>query len=62
MIELDAVTRSFGPVVALDDFTLTVAAGEVTVLLGPNGAGKTTAVRVVTGVFAPDSRHRARLR
>ncbi len=54
MVELDAVTRAFGDVVALDDFALTVAAGEVTVLLGPNGAGKTTAVRVVTGVVVPD--------
>ena len=54
MIELDAVARSFGPVVALDDFTLTVGPGAITVLLGPNGAGKTTAVRVVTGVLAPD--------
>ena len=40
MIELVAVTRSFGPVVALDDFTLTVRAVSVTVLLGPNGAGQ----------------------
>jgi ABC-type multidrug transport system ATPase subunit len=54
VIELDAVTRSFGPVVALDDFTLTVSPGAITVLLGPNGAGKTTAVRVVTGVLAPN--------
>jgi ABC-2 type transport system ATP-binding protein len=54
VIELDGVTRSFGAVVALDGFSLTVRAGEITVLLGPNGAGKTTAVRVVTGVIAPE--------
>jgi ABC-2 type transport system ATP-binding protein len=54
VIELLGVTRGFDDVVALDDFTLTVQAGEVTVLLGPNGAGKTTAVRVVTGVLVPD--------
>ncbi len=53
MIELAGVTRAFGDVVALDDFTLTVRAGGVTVLLGPNGAGKTTAVRVVTGGIVP---------
>jgi ABC-type multidrug transport system ATPase subunit len=53
VIELVGVTRAFGDVVALDDFSLTVRAGEVTVLLGPNGAGKTTAVRVATGVITP---------
>ncbi len=52
MIELVGVTHAFGSVHALDDFSLTVRAGEVTVLLGPNGAGKTTAVRVATGVIA----------
>jgi ABC-type multidrug transport system ATPase subunit len=55
VVELDAVTRAFGAVVALDGLSLSVRAGEVTVLLGPNGAGKTTAVRVVTGVIAPDA-------
>ncbi|MGZ6973291.1 MAG: ABC transporter ATP-binding protein [Acidimicrobiia bacterium] len=53
VIELVGVHRAFGPVVALDDFSLRVRPGEVTVLLGPNGAGKTTAVRVVTGVVRP---------
>jgi len=57
VIELVGVTRAFGAVVALDDFSLTVAPGQVTVLLGPNGAGKTTAVRVVTGVVEPDRGH-----
>lgn len=51
VIEIVGVTRAFGDVVALDDFSLKVRAGEVTVLLGPNGAGKTTAVRVTTGVI-----------
>ena len=54
MIELAGVTRRFGDVVALNGLSLTVRPGEVTVLLGPNGAGKTTAVRVVTGVIAPE--------
>lgn len=54
MIELVDVTRAFGTVVALDEFSLTVQAGQVTVLLGPNGAGKTTAVRVVTGVLGTE--------
>jgi len=54
VVELDAVRRSFGGVVALDTLTLRVRPGTVTVLLGPNGAGKTTAVRMITGVLPPE--------
>jgi len=49
VVQLSGVTRRFGQVVALHDFSLEVPAGTVTALLGPNGAGKTTTVRVVTG-------------
>ncbi|MGI8685540.1 MAG: ATP-binding cassette domain-containing protein [Acidimicrobiales bacterium] len=55
VVELDAVHRSFGDVVALDGLTLRATAGTVTVLLGPNGAGKTTAVRMITGALPPQS-------
>ena len=54
VVHLDGVRRSFGGVVALDDLSLRVAAGTVTVLLGPNGAGKTTAVRMITGALPPE--------
>jgi ABC-2 type transport system ATP-binding protein len=54
-IELQGVTRAYGTVLALADFSLTVAPGSVTVLLGPNGAGKTTVVRVTTGVVRPQA-------
>jgi ABC-2 type transport system ATP-binding protein len=55
MIELAGVSRAFGTILALADFSLTVTPGTVTVLLGPNGAGKTTMVRVTTGVVTPST-------
>ena len=53
-VTLSHVTRSFGDIAALADFTLDVPAGTIAMLLGPNGAGKTTAVRVVTGALPTD--------
>jgi ABC-2 type transport system ATP-binding protein len=52
--ELVHVRRAFGGVVALDDLSLAVDAGSVTVLVGPNGAGKTTALRIITGALTPE--------
>ncbi|HEX9713072.1 MAG TPA: ABC transporter ATP-binding protein [Actinomycetota bacterium] len=49
VVQLSGVTRRFGAVMALHDFSLEVPKGTVTALLGPNGAGKTTTVRVITG-------------
>jgi ABC-2 type transport system ATP-binding protein len=46
--------HSFGPVRALDEFSLEVRRGEVLGLIGPNGAGKSTFIRVVAGLIAPD--------
>lgn len=50
---LSGVTRRFDDLVAVDDFTLDVRAGEVLGLVGPNGAGKTTTVRMLCGLLAP---------
>lgn len=47
------VHRSFGDIKALNDLTIEVPTGRITVLLGPNGAGKTTAIRTITGALAP---------
>ena len=52
---LTHVTKSFGPVTALDDFSFSIAPGEAVALLGPNGAGKTTAVRLLLGLAKPSS-------
>ncbi len=53
MIEVDHLTKRFGPVTALNDLSFTVHAGRVTGFLGPNGAGKSTTMRVILGLDAP---------
>jgi ABC-2 type transport system ATP-binding protein len=52
---LDGLSRRYGEVVALDQLSFTVPAGEVVGFLGPNGAGKTTAMRAVFGLVNLDS-------
>src|SRR6185295_17732506 len=51
--QLANVTKNYGAVVALNDVSLQIRAGELTALLGPNGAGKTTAVKLLLGLSAP---------
>ena len=55
MLELKNITKTFGNFKALDDLSLTVPKGAVYGLVGPNGAGKSTAIRLLTGVYRPDS-------
>jgi ABC-2 type transport system ATP-binding protein len=54
-LRIDDVHRSFGDVRALAGVSLSAGRGEVVGLLGHNGAGKTTAVRLLTGILAPDA-------
>ena len=55
LLDAQALTRTFGGVVALDRLDLSVAAREIVGLIGPNGSGKTTFFNVVTGIYTPDS-------
>jgi ABC-2 type transport system ATP-binding protein len=49
------VRKTFGSVRAVDGVSFTVRQGTITGLLGRNGAGKTTTIRMITGIFLPDS-------
>ena len=55
MLEIKNVTKTFSGFKALDDLSMHVPAGTVYGLVGPNGAGKSTAIRLLTGVYRPDS-------
>jgi ABC-2 type transport system ATP-binding protein len=54
-LKVEHVTKRFGDRVAVDDLSLSVAAGETYGLLGPNGAGKTTAISLICGLLEPDA-------
>ncbi len=53
VIKTESLSRSFGPILAVDSLTFQVREGEVFGLLGPNGAGKTTTVRLLNGIIRP---------
>ena len=54
-VRLEAVSKRFGSVTAMDDVTLDIADGEFFAILGPPGAGKTTTLRAILGLEKPDS-------
>ena len=51
MIEVKNLTKKYGKFKAVDDISLTVNDGEITVLLGPNGAGKSTTIKSITNLL-----------
>ncbi|MEO1091751.1 MAG: sugar ABC transporter ATP-binding protein [Pseudomonadota bacterium] len=53
-LDLQAISKRFGGVVALDDVAMTLEAGEVHCLVGENGSGKSTLIKVISGVEAPE--------
>lgn len=55
LLRVGNLTRRFGGVVAVDDVSFEVGAGEIVGLIGPNGAGKTTVINLLTGLLSPTS-------
>jgi simple sugar transport system ATP-binding protein len=55
LVRLDKVRKEFGAVVAVEEVTLDVSAGEIVALVGDNGAGKSTLVKMIAGVHEPTS-------
>ena len=55
MLEVEHLAKSFGPIKALRDVSLSLAGGEVRAVCGENGAGKSTLMRLLMGVSRPDA-------
>ncbi len=55
MIEAKNLTKRFGGIVAVDDVSFSITAGDIVGFLGPNGAGKSTTMRLLTGFLDADS-------
>jgi branched-chain amino acid transport system ATP-binding protein len=55
LLEIDAITKSFGGVVAVNECSMTIKEGTVVGLIGPNGAGKSSVIDLVSGFERPDS-------
>ncbi len=57
MIEVQQLTKRYGPFTAVDGVSFNVGKGEILGFLGPNGAGKTTTMRILTGYMPPTEGH-----
>jgi ABC-2 type transport system ATP-binding protein len=55
VLEVKALGKRYGAIVAVDDVSFAVCPGEIIGLLGPNGAGKTTTINMILGVLEPDA-------
>ncbi|VVC04184.1 Trehalose/maltose import ATP-binding protein MalK [Candidatus Burarchaeum australiense] len=54
-VETKGISKNFGPVVALENVSISIADGEYAVLLGPSGCGKTTLLKTIAGINKPDA-------
>ncbi len=54
VLETSSVRKTFGGVVAVDDVSIQVKKGTITMIIGPNGSGKTTLINVISGFYLPD--------
>jgi branched-chain amino acid transport system permease protein len=57
LLAIAGATRRFGGLIAVNDVSFEISAGEILGLIGPNGAGKTTMFNLITGALAPDRGH-----
>ena len=55
VLRLDHVNKAFGPVKVIQDVSVDVIPGKVRVLLGENRAGKSTLIKMMSGIYHPDS-------
>ena len=53
MLEVRSVTKKYGKITALDNFSFTLDDGDIVGFIGPNGAGKSTMMKIITGCLAP---------
>src|SRR5271170_6628056 len=55
LLEMRGISKKFPGVIALDNVSLRIGAGEVVALCGENGAGKSTLMKILGGVYQPDA-------
>lgn len=55
MVDVRSLAKRFGPMIAVDGLSFSVAQGEVMGFLGPNGSGKSTTMRMLTGFLLPSA-------
>lgn len=55
MLSIKNLTKKFGHLLAVDNLSLEIDEGEIYALIGPNGAGKTTTIKIIAGLYLPDS-------